>query len=244
MKGVLHSSTNRLSIRAQIFIGSLILAAAGLITQTFFVTEIDAAKEYEVQCILLEVVPGSYEERYCCEYEVDTDTGEKRTIGCWTELCEEGGGCDIFDDPETKPTIDPRGRPLGEGEFLPVPPNTPGRDGGLTGRTPSQGEVLRTPPETTTQGETVITDPPTDEGGVQPTLPDIVKETTPLQQQQQQPSLTLEEEPETMPEPEECMEEETFNEQTGQCEPIEEPEAQELEETEQTEPLEQQSSEE
>lgn len=47
-----------------------------------------------------------------------------------------------------------------------------------------------------------------------------------------------------MPEPEECMEEETFNEQTGQCEPIEEPEAQELEETEQTEPLEQQSSEE
>lgn len=110
--------------------------------------------------------------------------------------------------------------------------------GTITDRLPfGEQEILPTPPETTMQEDTSITDRPTDEGEVLPTPPSIVKETTPLQQ----PPLTIEEEPETTPELEECGEAETFNEQTGQCEPVGEPEAQELEEPEQTEPVEQQS---
>ena len=137
----------------------ILTAAMGLIlSQTLLVSEVTAVSEVECRVV---GIPGIYDiTRECCEFEVDIETGERTNIGCWRESCdinEEGVeyNCEVY---EFDPVFNPSDRPLGEQqEVQPVPPPTPEND--VTNLAPGQGEILLTPPTTTTQDEG-ITPPP------------------------------------------------------------------------------------
>lgn len=212
------------------------------------VTEAGAVKKFETACIIdSSLTDEETEWRYCCMYEVDTESGEKKTLECWWEICEvQSGDCGTVADSPAEPPVDPRDlaqglgeqevlptppssggstpegvsdRPLGEQEVLPTPPTTtpttPEED--IIDRAPGQGQVLPTPPTTTQNGEGDIT-----RGTVTDRLPFGEQEVLPTP-----PETTMPEEDEgeqteseeAIPEAEECGEGETFNEQTGECEP-------------------------
>ena len=233
---MLLSSVNRLSRRILILTVSLLTAAVGLIiSQTILVSEVNGAKRLEVDCTLFGV-DGGIETRYCCMYEIDEETGDKTLVECWWEQCHIGTDiCDTHDPGGDSNIPDGQAGPTDEREVLPSPDIPIGPiPRGITDRPLGQQEVLPTPPETTSPEETGITDRPVDEREVLPAIPGTTTplgETSPLQPP---PPLTVEEqdegeqtEPETTPEPVECTEGEIFNEQTGQCEPEEEPEVEE-----------------
>ena len=91
MKIMLGSSpANRISVKNQILTVGLIAAVALVVHQTMLVSEADAAKELETTCAIQENYDPDnvdIEQRLCCTYEVDTETGERETLECWVEYC-------------------------------------------------------------------------------------------------------------------------------------------------------------
>jgi hypothetical protein len=250
-----HLSANRVSIEKLILMVGLLTTVSGLIvSQTIFVSEVNAAKKIEVECDLI-ASGTTIEKRICCEYEIDTETGEERQLDCWYEYCNiETGECKT-EEPFGNNIPNGIDRPIDEGVVLPTPDDsTPGGitkgqleeqklfpipqetttfGDGITGRIPDQAGILPIPPEITSQEENDILDQPIDEGAVSTSPPPstseddggISKGTTPLQLS----PLVVEEDDsqEIKPQPVECNEGEIFNEQTGQCGSVEEPEVEE-----------------
>lgn len=137
-------------------------AVLGLLaSQTLFVPEINAAIRSEVECRVIGE-DRNFINRECCEFVVDTETGERTEIGCWFENCyinEQGveEDCVVNDVPELPSDSPLSEQPLGQQqEVLPVPPipedSTPG---GITKGPPDEQKVLPTPQETTRFGDGV-----------------------------------------------------------------------------------------
>lgn len=100
LKIALHALANRKFKKSTVMSLCPIALVLIITSQTNFVTEINAVKEFETTCIV-EDQSSTHINRFCCEYEIDTETGEKTTLGCYTEHCKvvqgEEYACSIID---------------------------------------------------------------------------------------------------------------------------------------------------